>query len=405
MKYFGIIDDSSYKGYSNTVKSLLENVKDKEIIDISEMGNSAAIKKIISIQKDLNEYVGMVSAADMGFRFFEKFSKFVEKGKNNNNFEYSIATDRFFKSDLRNISAINIYAPEEVIDQYVSDYDKNNKIAFPRAYIADLVASPSKKDMLARAKDFVKNNDGIARIILNTLSCDAKALFIGGRVALSDGSFKENTPEIFAKTGHDFVKDGKDGVVVFHGLRSFTKGDKSNDFAPVEAFYEAVKDGLVEDQTIVMLTKELAEDGKRKSIARIFQKENRTIYVNDFFLKDSVFPAAEYYFLLNEVVKRGLDLTATVEQMNFISEALELGVDRNKFKPYMWELSVPSNHAVYKKLAEGKNMKTQKQLFDAVIKIEEWREKYLFGSYDAENQKQALKDWVKIEKELGKGQR
>ena len=63
-----------------------------------------------------------------------------------------------------------------------------------------------------------------------------------------------------------------------------------------------------------------------------------------------------------------MDLTATVEQMNFIPEALELGADRNKLKPYKWELSVPSNHEVYKKLTDGKDVQTQKQAFNEFTK-------------------------------------
>ena len=220
--------------------------------------------------------------------------------------------------------------------------------------------------MIERATNFAILNP-ITENISNILSKDAKVFFMGGRVSLPDGTFKENTPEIFAKAGTDFVKDGKNGVIVFHGLRSFTKSDKSNDFAPIEAFYEAVKKDIKENQKIIMLTKDLTDDGKRKSVIKIWQKENGIIFINDYNLKESKYGAADYYFLLTEAVKRGLDLTATVEQMNFIPEALELGADRNKFKPYMWELSVPSNHAVYKKLADGKDVKTQKQQFEKFI--------------------------------------
>ena len=355
MKYFGIVDEASFKGYSNTVKSLLEDVENKEILDLS-LGNVE--EKILA--EAMNTKVSVLAAADMGLKFFEKIAKNKESEKNIN---FILSSDKFYDIDLKNVKSLNIIAPEEAI----KEYKEKNKNTIINGYDADLVASPKKEDMERRAEDFVKLNP-IISVISDILSVNAKAFFMGGRVSLPDGSFKENTEEIFAKAATDFVKDGKNGVVVFHGLRSFTKGDKSNDFAPVNAFYNTVKNGMIDEQIIVMLTKEETEDGKRKSIAKVFQKENGTVYVNDYNLTDSQYPAADYYFLLNEAVKRGLDLTATVEQMNFIPEALELGADKTKLKPYNWELSVSSNHMTYQKLFDGKDVKTQKQVFDEFTK-------------------------------------
>lgn len=352
MKYFGIIDEASFKGYSNTVKSLLEDVENKEILDLS-LGDVE--EKILA--ESMNTKVFVLAAADMGLRFFEKIAE------NKKNINFVLSSDKFYDIDLKNVKSLSVIAPEEAVKEYK---EKNQSVAID-GYNADLVASPKKEDMEKRAEDFVKLNP-IISMISDILSVNAKTFFMGGRVSLPDGSFKENTEEIFAKAGADFVKDGKNGVVVFHGLRSFTKGDKSNDFAPVNAFYNTVKNGMIDEQTIVMLTKEETEDGKRKSIAKVFQKENGTVRIDDYNLTDSQYPAADYYFLLNEAVKRGLDLTATVEQMNFIPEALELGADRNKLEPYKWELSVPSNHMTYQKLFDGKDVKTQKQVFDEFTK-------------------------------------
>ena len=378
MKYFGIICESLFKGYSNTVKSLLENIKDKEIIDIGEVDSAIAVKKIIDHQKNTNEHVEIVSAGDLGLRFWEEFSLTVD-AKVSNYFEYNLATDKFYDmdetyvskfSDVSNLKNINIYAPEETVNEYIKKYSDKG-FAFSKSYISDLVSSPSKENIEVRAKDFAMLNPVAAELISTALSDDGKALFMGGRVSLPDGSFKENTKEIFAKAGADFVKDGKNGVVVFHGLRSFTKGDGSNDFAPVEAFYDSINSGLAENQTVVVLTKKATNDGKRKSLMKIWQKDNGIIFVNDYDLNDSKLPAVDYYFLLNEVVKNNLDLTATVEQMNFVPEALELGADRNKFKPYKWELSVPSNHAVYQKIESGKDVRTQKQAFNKFVEMKD----------------------------------
>lgn len=355
MKYLGIIDEASFKGYSNTVKSLLEDVKDKEIVDVM-LEN--AEEKILEYSK--NSKVSVVAAGDMGLKFFDKLSENEVDLKNVN---FVLSSDRFYDVNLKNVKRLSLVMPEEAVNKYKEE-NPNVEI---EAFNADLVASPKKSDMEERAMDFAKLNP-VVDVISNVLSNkDAKTFFMGGRVALPDGSFKENTEEIFAKAGADFVKDGKNGAVVFHGLRSFTKGDKSNDFAPVNAFYDAVKNGMIDEQTVVMLTKEEAEDGKRKSVVKVFLKENGVVYINNYDIKDSQYPAADYYFLLNQAVKKGLDLTATVEQMNFIPEALELGADRNKLKPYNWELSVPSNHATYQKVFDGKDVKTQKQAFNELV--------------------------------------
>ena len=64
VKYFGIIDETAYKGYSNTVKSLLEDVKDKEIIDLS-LEN--AEEKVLEAGKDeYTDYLREIATETVG---------------------------------------------------------------------------------------------------------------------------------------------------------------------------------------------------------------------------------------------------------------------------------------------------------------------------------------------------
>ena len=233
MKYFGIVNEKAYKGYSATVKSLLEKLPNKEIIDIGEVSVEEAIKKI----SDEKYTVNVVSAADMGINFFEELSKLGKK-----NIKYVLSSDKFYDVPLNNVKSLTVVAPEEAIQKF---QEKNPKASIS-GYNADLVASPTREDMEKRAHDFAFKNPLIDDTVSSILDLGGKVLFMGGRVSLPDGSFKENTTKIFGEAGRMFTQDGQNGVVVFHGLRSFTRGDKSNDFAPVEAFYDEAKKNMVD---------------------------------------------------------------------------------------------------------------------------------------------------------------
>ncbi len=355
MKYIGVVNEKEYKGYSSTVKALLENVKNKEIIDIGETSIEEAIKKI-SEEKYL---VNVVSAADMGIKFFNELGKLKKK-----NISYVLSSDKFYDIELKNLNDLTVIAPEEAIEKYRV---KNNKVSIS-GYNADLVASPTKEEMYKRANDFIAKNPVVDDFVFSALDLGGKVFFMGGRVSLPDGSFKENSTRVFSEAGRMFAEDGRNGVVVFHGLRSFTKGDKSNDFAPVEAFYDSVKRNMKDSQNIILITKRLDDDGNRISTLKTLRKFDGIIFSNNYDINDSEFGAADYYYLLTEAVRRKLDLTVTIEQMNFVPEALELGANREKLCPYKWELRVPSNEATYQKVFDGKNVRTQKQAFEDYVR-------------------------------------
>ena len=79
-------------------------------VDIGEVDSAIAVKKIIEHQKNTNEHVEIVSAGDIGLRFWEEFSLTVDN-KHGNYFEFNIATDRFYDID----------------DTYASKFLKNSR--------------------------------------------------------------------------------------------------------------------------------------------------------------------------------------------------------------------------------------------------------------------------------------
>ncbi len=263
----------------------------------------------------------------------------------------AFTSDRFYNMDLSGIKEASLVMPESAVKKYIEIY-KNVKFT---PFYADLVSCESKKDIEYRIDLFKKFNPEISKNIERMLSDSAESFFLGGRVALENGKFKENTPAIFEKVASDIVKTKKDYVVSFHGLRSFTRGDKVVDFNPVNAFYNTIKNNISEGQRIVMLTKVQNQETKAldSSIREISLVNNRIIDKTTPVKKD--IGAAGYYYILQQSIKNGKQLNATVEQMNFIPEALELGAKVTDFKPYNWELSVPSNVDVYRKLFDTYN--------------------------------------------------
>ena len=134
------------------------------------------------------------------------------------------------------------------------------------------------------------------------------------------------------------------------------------------AFEETIKNNLQPNQEVIVLTKNLKDNNQRKSVAKIFKKNLKSY----FSINESKFGAAEYYFLLNEAVKNHIPLRATIEQMNFIPEALTLGADIGQFIPHIWELSVQSNFDTYTSLFEnyfktGEPLLTQSQAFKKLL--------------------------------------
>ena len=356
---FAITNQTSNLGYSNSIKSLAEENKNGKVLNF-DLGNfdKSVFEEELSKASKTSQTLLLTSAA-FDTAFLNDISKKFPNTK------IVLTSDKFYDNDLSNISKISLVMPEKAINKYKEKFPNTNITG----YNAELVASPSKEDMENRANDFKKLNPTVAEEIETTLTNNkTNVFFVGGRVSLPDGGFKENTPEIFTDIAKNIVKSGNPTIVTFHGLRSFTKGDNSNDFAPYLAFEETIKNYLQPKQKVIILTKEAKSNNQRKSVAKVFEK-NQTSY---FSINESKFGAAEYYFLLNEVVKNKFILRATVEQMNFIPEALTLGADVGKFIPCIWDLHVQSNLDTYGSLFEnyfktGEPLLTQSQAFKKLL--------------------------------------
>ena len=368
MKYFAIVNDETNKGYTASVKSLMGEIKSDNIFDLSSVNQETLIEEIVkSAQK---EKIVLVGAADLALKTFNSIMNNEKVKSVKNNIDLVILSDRYYNLDISNIKKATLIMPEDVINTY----KKNSPDAEFTSYPADLVASPSKQEMQERSQDFQNLNLVVAQKIDYMFAHGAVPFFVGGRVALPDGSFKENTAEIFAKAAKTFVENNKKGVIVFHGLRSFTKGDKSNDFEPVQAFYDTIKKYIKDGQEFVLLTKKLNPDNKRTSLYKGISKKDNKMKQTDFDLRESQLPAVDYYFMLDTAIKhKSSELMATIEQMNFIPEALELGASPRDLKPYKWDLSISFNINAYDKLFEAFNkenkiLQTQKQAFLKLVK-------------------------------------
>ncbi len=364
---FSITNETENLGYSNSIKALAGENKAGKNINF-DMGSFDKVE----FENQLKQEIAKSNVVVLTSVGFKDISVIKEVSAKYPNVQIVLTSDKFYANDLEGVKKASLVMPEDAINKYRDTYRMVRFVP----YNAELVASPTKADMQARGEDFQKLNPQITGEVSNLLKNKANVMFVGGRVSLPDGSFKENTPKVFEDTANTLIKDGKDAVAVFHGLRSFTKGDKSNDFESVNAFYDTVKKGIKENQKVVLFTKELTPDNKRKSVVKTFEKQNGSVVENNVAINESSFGAADYYFLLNEAVKNGLPLTATVEQMNFIPEALELGAKPDELTPYKWDLSVPSNVATYDKLFKEYNEKgnvllTQKQAFSKLLKDNE----------------------------------
>lgn len=201
VNFVGITNKNLHRGCTNQINILLDNISNKKIVDVDDKNFSKNIK---------NNSI-LLFIAEINLNILKKISEKIRK--------IIIFSDRFYDMDLSFIKDISLIMPKDVIDEYKI---KNPDVAI-KSYPADLVTSLTKTEMLKRAKNFKMLNP-VFEIVSNILQNKGKAFFVGGRVSLPDGNFKENTEKIFANAGADFVKDGKNGVVVFHGIRSFTSG-------------------------------------------------------------------------------------------------------------------------------------------------------------------------------------
>ena len=346
-KYVFLTNEATNKGYSTSVKALASMVPNSTIIDAMDMGFGT-----------FDEDITLVSAGRMGFDLLKKY------GAGN---PMVLATDRYGYENLQDLrcSRLTIIAPQWVLDKYRIAGVVSNVVLLP----ADLVAAPDVEVMRNYAADFAQNN--ITAVCNAILGCfPALYFFFGGRVADPTESapyhWKENTVEQFL-TMADFAMRkaaGRDIYVVFHGLRSRTRGDKSDDFGPQNAAIDVLRCRRIPNQTVLVLA--TTEQGPTFIIMDEMGEEH--IEVNN----DH---ACGYYMALFVAANGDVDVMFTGEQMNLVSEALALGIDWRHLVPVCsddgWNLTVDANEMTHRyvrdMLRRGEIPLTQAQAFASII--------------------------------------
>lgn len=350
----GIINTEKNKGYSSSTTSLVNASENTQniIFDLSKESIEVVKERVEDVLKTQNS-LKIISAGDMGIDAFNSLLTDSDIKDSENKIQFILNSDKYYANPL-DMKKITLIMPNVAINEF-KEKNPNLKIT---SYPADFVATPSKEELLNRAKTFRNDNKSIVNMV-ERISLKANTfMFVGGRVSDGKGGWKENTPEIFERAANDYMAtliDGNNyhhdnGVVVFHGLRSFTNAKGENDFSAVEKFYEVVRSSLRERQAVAFLTKSddgKGDDGKykRSPLFKVIAKENGKIFEEDTKMVVNS-PAGEYYFLLDEAIKERKYMLATGEQMNFAPEALEMdGTTLSDIFFYNWELTVPSNIA------------------------------------------------------------
>lgn len=346
-KYVFLTNEAANKGYSTSVKALASMVSNPTIIDAMEMGFST-----------FDEDVTLVSAGRMGFDLLKKY------GIGN---PMILATDRYGYENLQDLhcSRLTLIAPQWVLDKYRIAGVVSKVVLLP----ADLPAAPDIKTMCDYAGDFAQGNN--VTVCNTILGCFPSVyFFFGGRVADPTESdpdhWKENTVEQFLTTADLAMTKaaGRDIYVVFHGLRSCTCSDKSNDFGPQNAAIDVLRCRRIPKQTVLVLA--TTEQGPTFII--MDEMGEGHIKVNNA-------NASGYYMALYVAANNNADVIFTGEQMNLISEARALGINWTKLIPVCsedgWNLTVDANEMTHRyvrdMLRRGETPLTQAQAFASVI--------------------------------------
>ena len=344
MKIF-LTNEAENKGYSASVRALAETVEIPIILDAQYIEN----------EKNLLKGMTLVSAGAMGFELFKRY------GDGN---PMILVTDRYGYECLNALDTteLTVIAPQDAIDKYVKDGAKATFIA------ADLVAAPTKEKMLDYAEDF-QNKNILMDVSYEIEWCNPQFFFFfGGRVAAptreNPQNWKENTASQFEKTAQKLMKDadGLDTMVVFHGLRSRTRGDGSENFGPQNAAINVINEVRKPRQKVVIFAVTqygptviaIDDDGMRS-----YQVENPN--------------AGAYYAAMQMAVETGAVMEFTAEQMNFTNEALTMGADWRNLIPVGkedgWKLTVDANEKTHQKvfgmLRDGLKPLTQVEAFKA----------------------------------------
>lgn len=390
--FFPILNGGNL-GYSNQAKALAhllaenEKAKINKTIDLKNKTTEVAVIELLNSLKSLKEEkeikkITLVSSGSFGLPFFNTFAKKLEEEKLSITVEYQYTTDRYFKipEDLEDSSWIkNLYITcIDGIEEFKNCFkDFKNK---PITLKTDLV-QVDPENIQQQSKDFKTKNSVVCKEIEEFEYLKNGIAFIGGRVQNSNGSWTENESKVFANTARHLMNQGV-RVFATHGLRSFTKSDKTNDFEAINAFYQAIFDELKEGESTYIFAQEGndGEETRKPVLKKITKQTGKTI---DECSENINMTGNFYNYLLCLAGDQKLAIYPTIEQTTLPSEAVAVGVDPTKIIPLGreqgWSLFVESNYVAYKyfttkqqKLVVGehtKNLVEPLTPFDAIIQF------------------------------------
>lgn len=356
--FFSIGNPSQNPGYTNQAKALAKKLaeakgqsKQVENIDLA----SVEVDELLTILKERKAKEGdelkkitLVSSGSFGLPFFNAFAKKLKEMKLNIAVEYQYTTDRYFEipKDLEDSSWLkNLYITS--VDTKGFNFERfENK---PITLKTDLV-QVDPENIQQQSKDFKTKNPEVCKEIEEFEHLKENGIaFIGGRVQKQDGSWIENNPEVFVNTAKFLMSQGV-RVFATHGLRSFTKSDKTNNFAAINAFYDIIKEKLSDDESAYIFTQEEKDDKTTRTpvLKKITKQAGKTI---DECSKNTDIIGNPYNYLLCLADDQKLPIYPTIEQTTLASEAVAVGVKPEKIIPLgeeqKWTLFVESNLEAY----------------------------------------------------------
>lgn len=346
MMYVFLTNEQSNKGYSSSVKAMADTMLNPAVIDAAELANAEIPADAV-----------LVSAGNMGFGLLQAYGA---------GHPMVLATDRYGYEELDALDTpeLTVIAPRCELDKYAAGTKRSLRLI-----AADLVAAPSASVLKDYAYKFIIGNDDR---VVDALFEERPEyyFFFGGRVAAptveNPDNWKENTVAQFEETAEKLMLEarGRNVFCAFHGLRSRTRSDKSNDFAPQQAAIDKMSRMRDELQSVLVLA--VTEEGPTLIVMNDEGTQAYPVKNNN---------AGGYYAAIRQAIKADARMVFTAEQMNFVNEALTMGADWRRIRPFGtndgWMLTVPANEAthdnVFAMLKEGKTPMTQVEAFRSLI--------------------------------------
>lgn len=397
--WVGVSDSMRHMGDTSAVRALTEIVEGS----FFDLSNQEDMSKLEAFIKEKDGKIKMIGAGNAGILAFNNSAKISR------NIEFFLAIDRFYDTKLPEGVLVNILAPKSEIEMF----QKNNPSTKITGHHCDMVASPSADNIRMQSSIFEENPKNIGLISQGfdngfwRVEDRGVIFFLGGRVQLPDGTWKNNNAETFKQAAIEImsIADGRDLLVISHGLRSFTdwKRVDGNDISvPNKECMDAFTKELASRVSPMMGGEEgghqkvyiLTKNDANETILKCFQERKCDVF-------DLVVHGNPYHYVLKKAAELGASLEYTCEQMNLPSEFKAIGGDLKKVFPYFWDISTENINKIVNEriinIEEGKPLISASDIFEKMFKEVKQEE------YSAEVSKPAKeepkKTWEEKEKE------